>query len=591
MEKGTTTGDVTVRGVKPNANVQSAVAQLWDNIRNAGEVLVAVREENRSLSGKLRQAETALQENRDAIAGIDAEREAFRAQLAARDAEITALQLARADAEENMAARDTSLSEYTDRLERYEETIRRLTAELDTQDRTVKELQSKLEERHTAHEELERMRSEAGTHNATIIELREKLAANSTAAKDAEYLRAELVRRNTELNARIKEAMHHRERSAELESKLFEFNRVQAAFAQTREQLETVQAELQTAIQAGLDAGEQIQKYEEECQVLRTQLDENQQLEKERLAELEDKLLNFEQEQSAFAQTREQLEAVQAELQTAVQAGLDAEARIQQYEEECNALRSRLDENRNLEAELLTRIQQLNDDSDVYRRLAEEQQKDVIELSAQVLQLKAAIPQYEEQTESLNIRILSLEEELVSARAARKTADAEIATLREAKGVIEQLLREREQENARLLVLEDELTSMRTARESADAEIATLRGEKESTEEMLRQYEQEREQLQSRCEVLQQEVREMTQRTITRDFVEEKQVLVGELQAQLQEKEQEAEKLRLQLDAAYTSGSLFTAGTSHASSNERATVVTEVQELLKKVEYLLEGKE
>lgn len=469
MEKGTTTGDAVARGVKPNADVQSAVAQLWEIIRNAGELLVAVREDNNSLAARLQQAREQVEENRTAIAGIGDEREHFRAQLATRDEEIAVLRSALAEAEKNVAGRDGSLAEQSDRLERYEETIRRLTAELDTRNSTVEELQGRLAEHHDAQEELERMRSEAGTLNATIIELRGKLTATTTAAKDAEYLRAELVRRNTELNARIKEAMQYRERTAELESKLFEHKKMQADFAETRRQLETLQEELQN--------------------------------------------------------------------------GTEAEQRAQQYEGECRELRLRLEESRAMEAELLARIQQLHDDGDVHRHIAEEQQKHVVELSGQVLQLKAVTPRYEEQIDGLNARILALEEQL-----------------RDARGTLE-------------------------ARE------LTLRSAKEAAEQALLSHRQEHEQLEARYEALQEELRDISQGTITRDFIEEKQVLVSELRTKLQEKEQEAEKLRIQLDAAYTSGSLFTAGAPAADAEERDTVIAAVQDLLKKVEHALEEKE
>lgn len=476
MEKGITTGDVHgSRGVKPNAEVQLVVAQLWDTIRKAGEILVTVRSDNAVLSAKLTNAQGELHSYSERIAGLDEEREQGRVAIEERDQAVRTLREALEQAEKTALGQRAMMEEYADRLERYEETIRRLTTQVDVQTGEIEQLQQQNSEYEARHAEAERHHTEAQTLTQTVASLQKQLAVVTKKADDADYLRAEVVRRNTEMHARMKETLEYKERAAELENKIFEFGTVQAA----------------------------------------------------------------------LRQAKEELQAARGECTAALLARDDAEQRAEHAEAQCAELRALVEESRVSESALQQRVQQLQDDGDTYRGLAEEEQERIVQLAEQMQQLQSAIPQYKEGAVALNERIAELQQQ------------------------VEQAEREKEE---------------------ATAQLQDAQRERHDAEKLLQHTKEECEQLRSTCIFLRQEVQDIAKGVVSKDFIEEKEAQLADLRTQLHNREQEVEKMQRQLDAAYTTGSLFSLT---ASASTRDTVIASVESLLHKVEHALEseGKE
>lgn len=338
MEKEITTSDVSgTRGVKPNANVQSAVAQLWDIIRKAGEALIAVRSDNAGLTARLAIVQGELYSYKERIAGLDQERENSRSVVAMRDEELQALRTALEQAEQTTVGQRAMMEEYADRMERYEETIRRLTIQVDTQATEIDTLQKQNGEYEAFQVEVEQSRTDVHTLTQTVASLQGQLATATKVAQDADYLRAEVVRRNTELHARIKEALEHKERVAELENKVFELGALQTAVQQAKEQLQTVQSEYAAALLAREEAEQRAEQREQQHTELQALLEKSRVVEGELLARMQ----QLHDDNDTYRSLAEEQQQHVIELSEQV---LQLKAAMPQYEESSAVLKERITE-------------------------------------------------------------------------------------------------------------------------------------------------------------------------------------------------------------------------------------------------------
>lgn len=380
MEQGITTSDMqSSRGVKPNAEVQLAIAHLWDTIRKAGEILVAVRSDNAGLAARLSIVQSELHSYKERIAGLDEEREREQAALSVRDQELNTLREALEQAEKTARGQRSMMEEYADRTERYEETIRRLTVQVDAQATEIETLQQEHSDSEALRAEAEVQSSNVHTLTQTVASLQSQLAVATKKAEDADYLRAEVVRRNTELNARIKEAFEYKERAAELENKVFELGALQTALHQAKEQIQELQGENVAALLAHEEAQQraddsealraelhalreqsrtsetalqqQVQQVQEESDTYRTLAEEQQERANhlaEQLQQLQETVPQYEHSATELhtrvAELQQHVEQVRRDKETAEQAQQQLAEQCEQLRHTCNSLRQELQE-------------------------------------------------------------------------------------------------------------------------------------------------------------------------------------------------------------------------------------------------------
>ncbi len=435
MEQEIHTDAGTRGGITPNANVQAAVAQMWEVIRRAGEILISVREDNQALTARVATLEQRVGGQEDYVSGMQSEAEALRAELAGRDEDIAVLRMAVEQSERDRVAGETAVGELRDRVDRYEETIRRLTLRIAEQEEHIGVISRTAEQYAQAQEALAGASQQEAALSATIAELRDKLAAALTASKDADFLRAELVRRNTELNSRINEALHHKERAAEFENKLYELQQVQTSLREARAALHALGEELDAAkliAQQSARAAEHYEELQQRLEELQQQLEESQSMEQEllvRIQQLHDDndvvRRRAEEQQTHIVELSGQLIQLRAHIHESEKSTIGSSATMELLAGELEVLRSQAER----EAVELRLLQAERDTTELARLVAEEEcavlrqkcaelaeelqhtarmsvSRDVIEeKEAQIVELLLRVEEKERDTEQLRRRL------------------------------------------------------------------------------------------------------------------------------------------------------------------------------------------
>lgn len=190
--------------------LQAAVQQLWNTLYRSGEFMVALREDNASLSETTARLEKEAELRRQNYDELAVQLAGFQEQNRRFEERIRDIK----QREELQAQIDESLNVKDKQIALLNEKIEKLSGELE-------ELQDESESRAQAvafrDRQIERLEN-AEKENKS---LRGELSELEQFRMNMEIIQKELARRNSELNARLNETQEYRNRVAELENKLF----------------------------------------------------------------------------------------------------------------------------------------------------------------------------------------------------------------------------------------------------------------------------------------------------------------------------------------------------------------------------------
>lgn len=235
----------------PRKPLQMAVQQLWDTLYRSGELIVAMREDNSSLSAAVTRLEAEVElrrQNYDDLAVQFARIQEHTRKLEERISDVKQRELLQAKIDEAIAEKDARIGV----LEQEVAAMERETEAL------LKDSEHKAEM--IAHRDklLERMEQTEREKKS----LQDQLSELEQFRLNMEIMQKELARRNAEVNSRINEVQQYRNRIAEMDNKLFQIPKLQSDLAAAAARTDELTAELQELKKTHHQAAEYSRLYE-----------------------------------------------------------------------------------------------------------------------------------------------------------------------------------------------------------------------------------------------------------------------------------------------------------------------------------------
>lgn len=244
--------DPTPNGTKPSAEVQAAVMQLWNAVRESANVLAKLNVDKAALQKKNAKFEEQVQQHATAADKMQAYIEHLQAEALQQRAEIESLTQVLQQAGAAAQTQEQMVQDLRRTLLEHENAITRKDAELE---RTVVRMQE-VDALTTA---LQQRNEEFAALSLQHNDLQTRLQRGAGQERELEQtksdivlLQAELVRRNTEINTRYNEVVEYKSHFAELEDRTLNQQRIVESLRAENARLQEAQQShltLQTALQ------------------------------------------------------------------------------------------------------------------------------------------------------------------------------------------------------------------------------------------------------------------------------------------------------------------------------------------------------
>ncbi|GAB1430566.1 hypothetical protein MASR2M18_13990 [Ignavibacteria bacterium] len=223
------------RGAKsaPHKLLQTAVQQLWDTLYRSGEFIVALREDNASLSEttvRLEKEAELRRQNYDELAVQFARLQEQNRRFEERAADIRQREEMQVQIDEALSEKDKQIVGLNDKVDELCRELKDIRDEAESRAQAIAYRDRQLDRLENAERENKSLRDELG-------EL-EQFRMNM------EIIQKELARRNSELNARLNETQQYRNRVAELENKLFCIPKLEDEIAAAKSRMAELEDEI-----------------------------------------------------------------------------------------------------------------------------------------------------------------------------------------------------------------------------------------------------------------------------------------------------------------------------------------------------------
>lgn len=309
-------GGLETQNNKPSAEVQAAVMQIWNVLREARHNILTLEEEKLLVAKKNEKLEEQLQQHAVAASKLQTYIEHLQAESRQRLQETDILKSHLESALTQIQNQKMSVSTLEEKLAEQQSIITAQQGDLEQivhQKTEIKTLYELMEEKESELTTLQQQLDIAGEQTALLEkELLQQQSQNRLVEQlqqDLEIVRAELVRRNTEINLRYNEITEYKDRITELESRLLKAEQIistTSGEAKEAEELRKALQDLQTQHQALVyledEETEETMVLQELVADLNTQLDEQSALlhnKEEEVQMLTAKLRAFSETESA----------------------------------------------------------------------------------------------------------------------------------------------------------------------------------------------------------------------------------------------------------------------------------------------------